>query len=67
MTENKHPYINSWWHLGHTIGWKHTFIHEIADLLVAINAREPVAADFYDDWQCQQVLGAVVESADNGV
>ena len=66
VTENKHPYINAWWPLGQTIGWEHTFIHEIADLLVAINTRKPVVADFYDDWRCQQVLDAVIEYADNG-
>jgi len=66
VTENKHPYVNAWWPPGHIIGWEHTFIHEIADLLTAIDARKPVAADFYDGWRCQQVLDAVVESADNG-
>ena len=66
VTEGAHPYVNAWWPPGHIIGWEHTFIHEMADLLVAIDARQPVAADFYDGWRCQQVLDAVVESADNG-
>ena len=66
VTENKHPYVNAWWPPGHIIGWEHTFIHEIADLLTAIDARKPVTADFYDGWRCQQVLDAVVQSADNG-
>ena len=66
VTEGQHPYVNAWWPPGHIIGWEHTFIHEIADLLIAIDARKPVAADFYDGWRCQQVLDAVVESAANG-
>jgi predicted dehydrogenase len=66
VTENKHPYINAWWPPGHIIGWEHTFIHEVADLLLAIDAHKSVSADFYDGWRCQQVLDAVVESADNG-
>jgi predicted dehydrogenase len=66
VTENKHPYIKAWWPPGHIIGWEHTFIHEVADLALAIFARKTVPADFYDGWRCQQVLDAVVESANNG-
>ncbi len=66
VTESMHPYIDRWWPPGHLIGWEHTFIHEVGDLLTAIAKKESVAADFYDGLRCQQVLDAVCESADNG-
>ena len=66
VTESVHPFINAWWPPGHIIGWEHTFIHEVADLLAAIATKEDVKADFYDGLRCQQVLDAVCQSADNG-
>ncbi|HZW02394.1 MAG TPA: Gfo/Idh/MocA family oxidoreductase, partial [Anaerolineaceae bacterium] len=33
VTENQHPYVNAWWPPGHILGWEHTFIHEVKDLL----------------------------------
>ena len=66
VTESVHPYVNMWWPPGHIIGWEHTFIHEVGDLLTAIAKKESVTADFYDGLRCQQVLDAVCESADSG-
>ncbi|MCL6429947.1 MAG: Gfo/Idh/MocA family oxidoreductase [Anaerolineae bacterium] len=65
-TDSAHPYVKAWWPAGHIIGWEHTFIHEVRDLLVAIANREPVHADFYDGLRCQQVLDAVCVSAREG-
>ncbi len=64
VTESSHPYIKMWWPPGHIIGWEHTFIHEIGDLLLAIDKGENVQADFYDGMRCQQVIDAAVKSAD---
>jgi predicted dehydrogenase len=63
VTESDHPYIDRWWPPGHIIGWEHTFIHEIGDLLLAIDKKESVKADFYDGLRCQQVLDAAIISA----
>lgn len=63
VTESNHPYISMWWPPGHVIGWEHTFIHEVGDLLLAIAKKEPVYPDFYDGLRCQQVLDAVSQSA----
>ncbi|MFN2195882.1 MAG: Gfo/Idh/MocA family protein [Anaerolineales bacterium] len=63
VTEGVHPNIAAWWPPGHIIGWEHTFIHEVKDLLMAIASGEPVHPDFLDGWRCQQVLDAVVQSA----
>jgi predicted dehydrogenase len=66
VTESIHPFINAWWPPGHIIGWEHTFIHEVRDLLVAIDQGGDVYPDFYDGLRCQQVLDAVVKSAMEG-
>ena len=66
VTESVHPYLKAWWPPGHIIGWEHTFIHEIGDMLTAIAKDEPVYPDFYDGLRCQQVLDAVGQSADEG-
>jgi predicted dehydrogenase len=63
VTESDHPFIDAWWPPGHIIGWEHTFIHEVRDLLVAIDKGESVYPDFYDGLRCQQVLDAALESA----
>lgn len=62
-TESNHPYINRWWPPGHIIGWEHTFIHEVGDLLTAIGTDQPVTPDFYDGLRNQQVLDAMQEAA----
>lgn len=66
VTEANQPYVNAWWPPGHILGWEHTFIHEIRDLLVAIDRSEGVHPDFEDGLRCQLVLDAVVTSAREG-
>jgi predicted dehydrogenase len=63
-TESDHPYIDKWWPPGHIIGWEHTFIHEIGDLLTAIGTDKPIKPDFYDGLRNQQVLDAMQISAE---
>jgi predicted dehydrogenase len=63
VTQSSHPFISAWWPPGHIIGWEHTFIHEVRDLLQAVDKGEDVYPDFYDGLRCQQVLDAVVQSA----
>jgi predicted dehydrogenase len=66
VTESSHPYVSAWWPPGHIIGWEHTFIHEVSDLLTAIDKGEAVYPDFYDGLRCQQVLDAVSQSTLEG-
>jgi predicted dehydrogenase len=62
-TESDHPYINKWWPPGHIIGWEHTFIHEVGNLLTAIDTDQSITPDFYDGLRNQQVLDAMQASA----
>jgi predicted dehydrogenase len=66
VTEASHPYIDAWWPPGHIIGWEHTFIHVVKELYDAINGKKNDIPTFYDGLRCQQVLDAVVDSANSG-
>lgn len=63
VTEGSHPYLDRWWPPGHIIGWEHTFIHQISQLLQGIAGGTAVVPSFYDGLRCQQVLDAVQASA----
>jgi predicted dehydrogenase len=65
-TEREHPYAAAWWPPGHVIGYEHTFTNEIADLLGDVAAgRDPVPS-FADGLAVQEVLDAVLRSAEAG-
>ena len=65
-TRSVHPYAAAWWPEGHSIGYEHTFTHEVRDLLEAIaGGRDPVPS-FADGLQVQEVLDAVQRSAASG-
>ena len=66
VTRSAHPYAAAWWPEGHTIGYEHTFTHEVRDLLEAIGAGRDPAPSFADGLQVQQVLDAVQRSAAAG-
>jgi predicted dehydrogenase len=66
VTEPEHPYVGAWWPPGHIIGYEHTFVHTIKDLLDGIAAGESPAPTFEDGYRCQAVLDAVERSAQSG-
>lgn len=66
VTEPADPYMAAWWPPGHTIGWEHTFVHEFADLLAAIDAGEQPTPSFADGRAVQAVLEAIGRSAETG-
>jgi len=66
VTRAGHPYAGAWWPDGHSIGYEHTFTHEVRDLLQAIaDGRDPEPT-FADGLQVQEVLDAVQRSAASG-
>ena len=66
VTEPDHPYAGAWWRPGHIIGYVHTFVHTIKDLLDGIAACESPAPTFEDGYRCQAVLDAVEHSLESG-
>src|SRR3712207_9358882 len=66
VTEPDHPYVGAWWPPGHIIGYEHTFVHTIKDLLDGISAGKSPAPTFEDGFRCQAVLDAVERSVQGG-
>jgi predicted dehydrogenase len=64
VTEPDHPYMEGWWPPGHIIGYEHTFVHTIKDLLGGISTSESPAPTFEDGFRCQAVLEAVERSVE---
>ena len=58
-TDPAHAYAENWWPPGHTIGYEHTFIHEMVELLEAFREDRQPIPNFRDGVKCQQVLEAV--------
>lgn len=63
-TEGVDDYSGAWWPPGHVLGYDHTFVHEIADLIAAIAADRDPSPSFDDALGVQRVLAAVERSAD---
>jgi predicted dehydrogenase len=65
VTDAVHPYAESWWPAGHIIGYEHTFVHVVKDLLDGIKAGQTPAPTFRDGYFVQAVLDAVERSAES--
>ncbi|GAA4690100.1 Gfo/Idh/MocA family oxidoreductase [Pseudonocardia yuanmonensis] len=66
VTEPTHPYAGAWWPPGHGLGYEHTFVHEVADLVRDIGSGADPVPSFADGMQVQLVLDAVERSAAGG-
>jgi predicted dehydrogenase len=69
VSEADHPFWEWWWPHGHTIGWEHSFVHEIHHLLSAIRDDSDIAphgATFEDGYRCAEVCDAILRSAEAG-
>ncbi len=61
-----HPYMHAWWPPGHGLGYEHTFVHQMYDLLRALGSGEDPSPSFEDGLRVQRVLAAVESSAASG-
>ncbi len=62
VTEGVHPYTGHWWPAGHPIGYEHTFVHAVKDLLDGIGKGTDPGPSFEDGFAVQAVLDAVERS-----
>ena len=44
VTAPEHPYMERWWPPGHIIGYEHTFVHTVKDLLEGIAVQRAPCA-----------------------
>ena len=51
--------MKAWWPPGHIIGYEHTFMHTVYDLLEAIADKRLPSPNFEDGVRNQQVLAAI--------
>ncbi|MGE0101377.1 MAG: Gfo/Idh/MocA family protein [Blastocatellales bacterium] len=63
VTDPAHPYFAAWWPAGHIIGYEHTFIHTVYELLKAIDEGRIPSPNFADGLRNQRVLDAIERSA----
>ena len=57
------PYMDKWWVPGLQIGYEHTFVHQVADFIAAVEAGKPAHPTFKDALETQKVCDAVLKSA----
>ncbi len=60
------PYGGNWWPPGHGLGYEHSFVHAVYELLTAIGEGRPPEPSFADGVAAQAVLEAVTRSAREG-
>ncbi len=65
VTEPEHPYMEGWWPPGHILGYEHTFIHTVKDLLDGIAVGKSPGPTFEDGYRCQAVIDAVEQSLES--
>ncbi len=66
-TAGSHPYAGAWWPEGHLLGYEHTFVNMVADMMAVLAGQEPIVPlpDFDDAYETQRVLEAALISAKN--
>jgi len=63
ITDGDHPYMDKWWVPGLSIGYEHSFVHQVADFLKSIETGAPCSPTFKEALDTQKVCHAVAESA----
>ncbi len=65
VTDGDQPYMNKWWVPGLGIGYEHSFVHQVADFLKALETGGPCRPTFKDAMETQKVCEAVINSANS--
>ena len=62
VTDGEMPYMDRWWVPGLSIGYEHSFVHQVADFLHSLESGEPAQPNFRAALTTQAVCDAVLES-----
>jgi predicted dehydrogenase len=65
VTEPSQPYAGAYWPAGHIIGYEHTFINSVYDLINGYESKQNPHPDFRAGAQVNAVLDAVEKSAES--
>ncbi len=63
VTDGDQPYMDKWWVPGLSIGYEHSFVHQVADFLKSLETGEPCSPTFKEALETQKVCEAVIDSA----
>ncbi len=63
-TDQPHPYAKYWWPPGHTLGYQHSFVHVVYELMNALGENRMPVPNFEDGARAQAILEAVSQSAE---
>lgn len=66
VTDGDMPYMDKWWVPGLQIGYEHTFVHQVADVLEDLASGRPTSPTFREALETQQVCDSVLKSAASG-
>jgi predicted dehydrogenase len=55
--------MDKWWIPGTSIGYEHTFVHQVADFLKSLETGEKCSPTFAEALETQKVCEAVLSSA----
>ncbi len=66
VSESEHPYMDRWWIPGTSIGYEHTFLHQVAEFLESLETGNPCSPTFKDAQETQKVCEAILDSASSG-
>jgi predicted dehydrogenase len=66
VTDSDHPYLGKWWVPGLTIGYEHSFTHQVADFLDGLRTGKPAAPTFREALETNVVCDAIIASGKSG-
>ena len=66
VTDGEHPYLGKWWVPGLSIGYEHSFVHQIADFLEGLASGKPAAPTFREALETTVVCDAIIKSGQSG-
>jgi predicted dehydrogenase len=66
VTDGEHPYLGKWWVPGLSIGYEHSFIHQIADFIEGLQTGKPASPTFREALATTVVCDAIIKSGKTG-
>jgi predicted dehydrogenase len=66
VTDGDHPYLGKWWVPGLSIGYEHSFIHQLADFLTGVANGTPASPTFREALETTRVCDAIIKSGKTG-
>lgn len=66
VTDGDMPYMDKWWVPGLSIGYEHSFVHQVADFIDNLAKDQPTSPTFRDALETAYVCDAILTSAQSG-